>query len=181
MKNKGKIFIIVIAAVCIALVAVTGIFFMKFSSVTEDLPTQEIDKKANDEKLHSMRTSYIGDNTKVSQIISSLHFGDELKYMGIELETSDSLPKTIKVIFSSANDTQNLSNKIKSNFSYNSMIIFSLVENCEQVQLILNKNGESYPLESRQREWAKEIIKQDPFTKTQTLDDFKEYIKKIKL
>lgn len=179
MKNKGKIVIIVIVAVCIALLAVTGIFFLKFSSITEDVQTQEIGEKESDEKLYSMRTSYIGDNTKVSQIISSLHFGDELKYMGTELETSDSLPKTIKVIFSSANDTQNLSNKIKANFSYNSMIIFSLVENCEQVQLILNKNGESYPLESRQREWAKEIIKEDPFAKTQTLDDFKEYMKNI--
>ncbi|EHL18677.1 hypothetical protein HMPREF9628_00363 [Peptoanaerobacter stomatis] len=174
MNKKFLIGIIVVLGVIVSLIVAK--VFLDFADKNTEIP---INAKDWDEQIYTMRTNYIGDNSKVSKIVNSLKFPEELKYSGIELQTSDDLPKSLNIIFSSSNENQETTKNIKSNFSYNSMIILSLIENCDKVEMSINKNGALYPIESRQRQWATELIGKDPFEFTATLEDFKEYIKKI--
>lgn len=180
MKNKGNVLIIIVIAICSIMAIIGGFLFFKFASVSVDnVVEQAFDNKNLVSKLHSMRTNYIADNSNVSKIISYLTFPKEFKYTGIELENSDNSPKTIKIIFSASQNDEKLTKDMKSNLSYNSMIIFSLIENCEQIQFLLNKNGELYVLESRHRQWANSVVNSDPFLKTQSFESFEEFISTI--
>ena len=165
-KNKS----IVLIVLCI-IAAVIAVLIFKKQSATVDM-TQS-NGKTTEEKLFSFRTEYIGDASKSSMIAQNLKLDDSFSYYATSLETAAEKPKGITIVYNSLDGNTGLSKAEKYKFIYNSLVVFSLIGNCEVVTASVNKDGTVLPLESIQRDFAVKLLGYDPFTKTTTLDEFK--------
>ena len=145
---------------------------------SSDLMTQS-NGKTTEEKLFSFRTEYIGDASKSSMIAQNLKLDDSFSYYATSLETAAEKPKGITIVYNSLDGNTGLSKAEKYKFIYNSLIVFSLIGNCEVVTASVNKDGTVLPLESIQRDFAVKLLGYDPFSKTTTLDEFKKYMQEI--
>ena len=171
-KNKS----IVLIVLCI-IAAVIAVLIFKKQSATVDM-TQS-NGKTTEEKLFSFRTEYIGDASKSSMIAQNLKLDDSFSYYATSLETAAEKPKGITIVYNSLDGNTTLSKAEKYKFIYNSLVVFSLIGNCEVVTASVNKDGTVLPLESIQRDFAVKLLGYDPFTKTTTLDEFKKYMQEI--
>ena len=171
-KNKS----IVLIVLCI-IAAVIAVLIFKKQSATVDM-TQS-NGKTTEEKLFSFRTEYIGDASKSSMIAQNLKLDDSFSYYATSLETAAEKPKGITIVYNSLDGNTGLSKAEKYKFIYNSLIVFSLIGNCEVVTASVNKDGTVLPLESIQRDFVVKLLGYDPFTKTTTLDEFKKYMQEI--
>lgn len=171
-KNKS----IVLIVLCI-IAAVIAVLIFKKQSATVDM-TQS-NGKTTEEKLFSFRTEYIGDASKSSMIAQNLKLDDSFSYYATSLETAAEKPKGITIVYNSLDGNTGLSKAEKYKFIYNSLVVFSLIGNCEVVTASVNKDGTVLPLESIQRDFAVKLLGYDPFTKTTTLDEFKKYMQEI--
>ena len=122
-KNKGKL-MFVIGLVC--LVALGGLLLtssLANQQTTE--PNQVIIGPYNANNLYENRTPYVGNNSKVANLISNLPFNELSK--GIELQTKDQpYGLTVTYDFSFINvEPTALKDQLKSS----SKILFSLIEN----------------------------------------------------
>lgn len=177
LNKKGYAAItIIILGIITALV----IMFVKISTGSSNsLPTTSQDAQHKTD-LFSYKNPYIGDNSNDGNLVNSLTFPNGLKYAGIELKTAENDIKTMKIIFNKVDNVNPQEFDYKRSFSYNAMIIFSLIENCEQITYAVNENGQTNELSSRQRPWAIEIAKGDPYKIADTKEHFQDYLDTIK-
>lgn len=171
-KNK----LIIILVLFIIVIASAVAIFNKQSSKTD---VYQSSGKSTEEKLFSLRTDYIGDASKSSMIAQNLKLDDSFSYYATSLETSSEKQKGINIVYNSLDGNTTLSKAEKYKFVYNSIVIFSLIGNCEVVTVSVNKDGTVTPLESIQRDFVIDLLDYDPFTKTGTLEEFKQFMQDI--
>ena len=124
-KNKS----IVLIVLCI-IAAMIAVLIFKKQSATVDM-TQS-NGKTTEEKLFSFRTEYIGDASKSSMIAQNLKLDDSFSYYATSLETAAEKPKGITIVYNSLDGNTTLSKAEKYKFIYNSLVVFSLIGNCQQ-------------------------------------------------
>lgn len=119
-KNKKKL-ISIIGISCVLILG--SILLTSKNSLTDDRV------KGNFENLIQYKNSYVGDNSNTNNLIQSLGFGSFKER--IELSTSES-PYAIKTYYNLNNININ-KNDIKNELFINSIIIFSLIENVDEL------------------------------------------------
>lgn len=142
-------------------------------------PRENNNINSSTKNLWNARTQYVGDNSAVGTILTELDFSDKINYGGFELSTKES-PYGITIYYD-INKTQNNNADVKDEFSFqkNSIIIFSLIENVEDIAFLTNDGNIAYML-SYTREWAENVMNnKDLFKKNKTLKSFNEFIEEI--
>ena len=119
-KNKKKL-ISIIGISCVLILG--SILLTSKNSLTDDRV------KGNFENLIQYKNSYVGDNSNTNNLIQSLGFGSFKER--IELSTSEE-PYAVKVYYNLNNINTN-KNDIKNELFINSIIIFSLIENVDEL------------------------------------------------
>lgn len=119
-KNKKKL-ISIIGISCVLILG--SILLTSKNSLTDDRV------KGNFENLIQYKNSYVGDNSNTNNLIQSLGFGSFKER--IELSTSEE-PYAVKVYYNLNNINTN-KDDIKNELFINSIIIFSLIENVDEL------------------------------------------------
>lgn len=88
------------------------------------------------DELYSYKTKYIGDNSKVSGIISKLEFQEDYTYESMEILSKEE-PYGLNLYF--AEDINEIS---KYDFNYESAILFSLVDNLDYINYVVRIKDE---------------------------------------
>lgn len=151
----------------------------KATASTIQLQPREMLPKAYAVKdLWNARTKYVGDNSAVGKIIMALSFED-LKYHSFELFT-DKQPYAVSVNLKTDTETRNayagaLDEVI---FEENAIIMFSLIENVDQVVFTLDDGETPYSMEYF-RSWAEDFMDGSLYGRTETFEGFKELTKEI--
>ena len=93
----------------------------------------------NMDDLYKLKGSYIGDNSKVGNIINILDFPEELTPSGIELFTKEE-PFGLQINFQASDETIAKYMSTSSDYIWRaqSMILFSLIDNLEYIQYGIN-------------------------------------------
>ncbi len=92
-------------------------------------------------KIYETRTEYVGDASKVSNIVGGLDYGEGLKYKSLELLT-DKEAREIKIYLEGSIEAVDEDNFIKQN-----ALIFSLVKNLEKIGYVVVDENITMPLE----------------------------------
>lgn len=175
-----KINIKVILTVIVLAVAVSFIFFYFPPQKPAQTDVKGADSGQNENvDFFKYKSQYLGDNTNDVNIAQSLSFPDGLKYSSLELLTGDNDILTMRIILSNETDKSSEDYDVKRSFSYNAMLVFALIQNCEQVTYCVNQNGDVVELSSRQRPWAVEVVKGDPYEITDTKENFEKYLQDL--
>lgn len=133
------------------------------------------------ENLWKARTKYVGDNSAVGKIIGSLQFPEEVFYDSFELHTSEH-PYGITINFKTDTETRNFYSGADngSPFAFNAMIMFSLIENVENIIFNLD-DGVYEPFFLQYTSgMAESIFGEDYFNESETFDGFRYQINKLK-
>lgn len=132
------------------------------------------------EKLWQSRTSYIGDNTAVGNIISELNFPAGLVYDGFALHTSER-PYAVTISFKTDTETRNYYTGTlhEAPFLVNACIMFSLIENAECITFSLD-DGVDQPYSMQYTsDWAESIVGADLWEESGTLAKFEKLLVRI--
>lgn len=132
------------------------------------------------EKLWTHRTKYIGDNSAVGNIVSSLSFPDDITYHGIQLYT-DAAPYVMDVNLKTDTKTRNYytEESHREQFKNNALIMFSLIGNVEHITFRLD-DGAPLPLTLEYTaSQAKDVLGETYFSKTKTLEGFKAVLSQL--
>lgn len=98
--------------------------------------------KVRIEEIRALKTKYVGDNSKVLQIVNSLYYEKYIKPVGIEIQ-SNKEPYALKIRLSSGEKLQ------KEQLYKNSVIIFSLIENLSEIEYNIEDSEVSFAKFSR--------------------------------
>jgi hypothetical protein len=103
---------------------------------------KDIDTGKMDE-LYKLKGTYIGDNSRVGNIINLLEFPEELTLGGIELFTKEE-PFGLRINFQANNEiiAKYMSNSSDYLWRPQSMILFSLIDNLDYIQYGINSEAE---------------------------------------
>ncbi len=98
--------------------------------------------------LLKQRTEYVGDNSKVGGIITTLEYPENVEYASFELHT-DAPPFSVTVNLNSDTDTRNFYAKDLNEgaFHKNAIIMFSLIHNVENIRFVLNDGISPHSIE----------------------------------
>ena len=89
------------------------------------------------EAMYDLKTPFVGDNSAVGNIIASLPFTPHLQSNGFELVTN-AQPYKIKVSFDVTSTTQDESLDLENNTRKNAFLMFSLIDNVDEVDMNVN-------------------------------------------
>lgn len=119
-------------------------------------PPQMTAYTSNLENLYRYKTAYVGDNSKVGNILNILFFPDNYKSGGFEILSSKE-PYGLNIFFeckssSVFEDTKNY--VFSSNFPYlqSAMVLFSLIDNVENINYIFTYSGKSTSFHYKRKE-----------------------------
>jgi bla regulator protein BlaR1 len=89
--------------------------------------------------LLKQRTEYVGDNSKVGGIITTLEYPENVEYASFELHTS-APPFSVTVNLNTDTETRNFYAKDLNEgpFLKNAIVMFSLIHNVENIRFVLN-------------------------------------------
>lgn len=105
-------------------------------------------KQSLTDELYSYRTEYVGDNSKVENIVSRLEFPKEYNYKSMEILSKEE-PYGLKLYFTE-NQDKDFEASIEE-FKISSTIIFSLIDNLDKVIYILEKENEEIVIGTLER------------------------------
>ncbi len=111
-------------------------------------------KQSLTDELYSYRTEYVGDNSKVGNIVSRLEFPQKYNYKSMEILSKEE-PYGLKLYF-----TENKGEDFKASieqFKIPSTIIFSLIDNLDEITYILEKENEEIVIGTLEREYVDSI------------------------
>ncbi len=95
-------------------------------------------KEAN---IYELRTEYVGDASKVSNLVGALDYGEDLNYKSLELLTDDGA-REIKIYLDG-----NIGDVDENNFIKQNSLIFSLIKNLEKIGYVVIDENITMPLE----------------------------------
>jgi hypothetical protein len=134
------------------------------------------DSVARIDSLYANKAAYIGDNSKVSAIIHNLIVPNQLSWGGLELQTaSEPYGLTLNYSLSDATSKNFDSDSLSNSFQKNSVVIFSLVSNVENITINL-KQGSKVTTFNYSREEINKLLGQDVRNFIQTKESFKNLI-----
>lgn len=168
MNYKKRGFWITIA--CVIVVLITGIVFISNPRIIAA-------PKSSKETLYSYMTPYVGDSSKVSNIVRNLDNLEGLVYDGIELHTQQE-PYGITVNYKFEYDkTTSILIAIEDdalyNFFYrNSIIMFSLIGNVDYIEF---NTYDDNNIQTFTRDMADEYMGQDVRILAKNFDAFKQF------
>ena len=124
------------------------------------------------EELWKHRTEYVGDNSAVGNLISTLVFPEDVSYNSFALHTNLE-PYSITINLETDTKTSDfLTDALKRlAFERNALILFSLIENVEQLSFTLDDGKSPYSFDFY-AEQIKTVIGEDYFNKTETYEGF---------
>lgn len=141
-------------------------------------PREMLPKEYAVKDLWNARTKYVGDNSAVGKIVMALSFED-LKYHSFELFT-DKQPYAVSVNLKTDTETRNayagaLNEVI---FEENAIIMFSLIENVDQIVFTLDDGENPYSVDYF-RSWAEDFMDGSLYGRTETFEGFKKLTNEI--
>lgn len=131
---------IVVFALIVVLTACAGL--------AADPQSKEPSPDSKVEKLLSYRTEYVGDNSKVGNIISRLEFPADVKYNSFELYT-DAPPYAVTVNFDTDTATRNFYTGAlhEGPFRKNAILMSALIQNVEYITFVLDDGVNPYSIQ----------------------------------
>lgn len=154
----------------------------KATATTIQLQPREMLPEAYSAKdLWSARTKYVGDNSAVGKIITALDLPEDLKYDGFELFTKGH-PYAVSVNLKTDTETRNAYTGALNEviFEENAIIMFSLIENVEQIVFTLDDGQNPYSVDYP-RDWAEDFMGGSLYERTETFEGFGQLTKEIKI
>ena len=122
--------------------------------------------------LYENKTSYVGNNSKVSAIANNLAVPTQLSWGGIELQTEkEPYGLTINYLITEEDLKKIDLNSAQDTFKKNAITMFSLIGNVENITINL-KQGEKVTTYNYSRKMADDYTKQDVRNLSQTEDSF---------
>ena len=152
----------------------------KATATTIQLQPREMLPKAYAIKdLWNARTKYVGDNSAVGKIIMAVSFPEELKYHSFELST-DEQPYAVNVNLRTDTETRNAYTGALNEviFEENAIIMFSLIENVDQIVFTLDDGENPYSVDYF-RSWAEDFMDGSLYGRTETFEGFKKLTNEI--
>jgi len=134
--------------------------------------TKKFENKLSTTKILEHRTKYVGNNSKVSNIIYSLDFPQTIKYDHLSLKT-DKKPYEVTINF-----TTDITNKktFEKKYNYilmnNSCIMFSLIQNVEIITFNIN---DSFSI-SFSRDWANSLFEKSIWEYSNSKESYKNFL-----
>jgi beta-lactamase regulating signal transducer with metallopeptidase domain len=163
MNYKKRGFWITIA--CVIIVIIAGVIF-----ITN--PKTKAEPKSYEETLYSYKTPYVGDNSKVSNIVQNLPLPEGYVYNGIELQTNKKpYGVTVKYKHESKNVVTLDGDSLYNLLYRNSIIMFSLIENVDYIEFKSEINTKTFT-----KDMADELIGKDVYSLSKDIDTFKQFI-----
>lgn len=181
LRYKKPAVWVMAAAILVVAVVVAGLIANPREAAAPDpeavagTPTE-----TNIEGLWESRTKYIGDNSAVGRIITGLSFPDNLQHDGFALYTAE-LPYGVEVKFKTDTESRNYYTGAlnQAPFEKNAIIMFSLIENAEQIEFTLEDGENPYTVEYT-RSWAEDFLGGGSlFARSETKAGFEELVKGI--
>ncbi|MFI3202206.1 MAG: M56 family metallopeptidase [Eubacteriales bacterium] len=127
-----------VSAICLILVSVIAVSLMSNQQ-------QSVKSKTDTEILWSHRTEYIGNNTKVGNILSNLAFTSNVMYDKFELQTAQEPYELIIHLIGIENALQSSSDGVAWNVDFKSLehnaaILFSLIGNVDKIEFLIQRD-----------------------------------------
>lgn len=179
LNYKKPVFWVVVVSLVVVLILSAGLLTN---------PKAEVDQhQSEDESFPSMeylwkaRTKYVGDNSAVGKIIGLLQFPEGLIYDGFELHTKEH-PYAVTINFKTDTETRNFYTAADNQYPFqlNALVMLSLIENAEYITFGLDDGVyDPYSLQYT-RGMVKNILGDDYFKGSETLDGFRSQIEKLK-
>lgn len=123
--------------------SIIAVIFIAIGLITN--PSNSLKSEENNftEKIYKYRIPYVGDNSKVLNIINSLPVPETLHHRKIQLFT-DKKPYGIQITYETTNDVKEsfLRKENQLIFDENAAIIFSLVGNADYIDFVLKTEGQ---------------------------------------
>lgn len=132
-------------------------------------PKEDGTQKSGAEALWQNRTQYIGDNSAVGNIIMGLSFPENMHYDSFELFTTEH-PYGVSIKLKTDTETRNTYTGAlnEAPFQRNAIIMFSLIENAEQIIFTLDDGKNPYTLDYT-LDWAEFFMAEENlFKRTET-------------
>jgi len=133
-------------------------------------------------QLFEYRTSYVGDNAAVGNIVTLLEFPADVKYDHIELQTSTP-PYGVIVHFNVKPDVKDAYKAAQSDNMYifpeNACIIFSLIKNADEITFRLDDDAGNPADLQFTRDWAEKVVGVDLWAESSSADKLDSLIIKI--
>ncbi len=146
---------------------------------TVRLESLEISLSATE--LWEHRTEYVGNNSAVGNIANQLQYPDYLEYKGISLQTENK-PFGVTVILSQKSDEDivSIDENSKVLFEIDACILFSLVQNLEQIAFSIDEGSTKMKPMIYTRDWAHETIDVDLWEESADIESYRDLLLIIK-
>lgn len=134
------------------------------------------EKFSASEKFLKYKTEYVGDAPRVGNIIHLLTFPPNISYNSLELSTSN-IPYSVNV-YLKTDEINEITSK-KDNFDKNAVIMFSLIDNVDNITFILTDSEKELPF-LYTREWANYYTNKDVRTFSNGEVEFSQLLRLLK-
>lgn len=161
-------------------VSIIAIIFIAIGLITNPSGSLKSEENNFTEKIYKYRTPYVGDNSKVANIINSLPVPETLHHRKIQLFT-DKEPYGIQITYETTNDVKE-SFLIKENqliFDENAAIIFSLVGNADYIDFVLKTEGQFDRTIKIDRTWLNNVLDKNLWQSSINFQGFNTIYKEI--
>jgi beta-lactamase regulating signal transducer with metallopeptidase domain len=167
LNYKKPAFWVIIVAVVVVALALIGL-------VTN--PKDKVKILTPAEQFLKYKTEYVGDASKVSNIIRLLNFPDKVNYDYLELHTESS-PYAVTVNLKTDTETRDYYAELlhQAAFEKNAIIMFSLIGNVDSINFKLTDDRNDYLLQYA-RDWANDYMGRDVRQFAQSEEEFARFL-----
>ncbi|UZQ49043.1 DUF5301 domain-containing protein [Clostridium kluyveri] len=160
--------------------SIIAVIFIAIGLITNPSGSLKSEKNNFTEKIYKYRTPYVGDNSKVLNIINSLPVPETLHHAKIQLFT-DKEPYGIQITYETTNDVKEsfLRKENQLIFDENAAIIFSLVGNADYIDFVLKTEGQFDRTIKITRSWLNNTLGKDLWQSSISFQGFNTLYKEI--
>jgi beta-lactamase regulating signal transducer with metallopeptidase domain len=129
-------FVIIVGLLCIALLS----SILLTNRITKEPSAINI-TPYNAEELYKYKTPFVGDNSKVANLIGGLPYGEFMKEVSLQTKTQ---PYGVRIEYNFGDSDIKKQFVGNENLLYNSAIMFALIDNLDFLEFKLDRVGETY-------------------------------------
>ncbi|WP_238904341.1 M56 family metallopeptidase [Clostridium sp. YIM B02506] len=168
LVNRKRTFLGILITSIIVIAVIIGLVTNSY--------TRSFIKEDVTETLYKNKTPYVGDNSKVVNIVSGLDFPEGAKVGTVQLQTDDH-PYGINVslVEFGENKTYFLNEERRDKLEKNAILMFALIDNLDIIKYYLGDRIPEYT-----REWASEKVGEDITNYGTSIEKFKDLNDKLK-
>ncbi len=159
----------------VGIIAVVAVVIVGVGLLTN--PKEDNKPLAISEKLLDYKTEYVGDASKVGNIIWLLDYPEEVNYNYFELST-DNIPYGMTVHLKTNTEIRDYYTEAShgATFEKNAIILFSLIGNVDYINFNLSDGNKDYLIEYT-RDWANDKVGKDVSEYAQEKEEFEQLLK----